>query len=367
MDPRHFDDLVKRLAVGTTRRNALKVFGGAITAGTLGRLRLSGADAADKVGICHLTGSATNPVVFITVSTNAIPAHKAHGDVINPNFETDPANCGGCLISCDDGDPCTIDTCVAGACVHTPVDCSALDDQCLLGVCVDGTCEAQAANEGLGCDDDNACTTNDTCVAGVCTGGPALVCDDANECTSDTCDPVSGCVYTPLTGTPCDGGVGTCLDGTCCSPGGACSVDDDCCTEGETCVGGTCQTPCVGGGTCSDDTDCCGEETCVAGICSLAICEGRTCGNFLACTDDPECLCFVEVGGAGVCGNGFQCQCGVTCQTCETSAECGAGSVCVVNSCCGAGGVCIPICTAGVTLAPQSIVDGPTGPTPGSK
>ncbi len=40
MDPRHFDDLVKRLAVGTTRRNALKVFGGAIMAGTVGRLRL---------------------------------------------------------------------------------------------------------------------------------------------------------------------------------------------------------------------------------------------------------------------------------------------------------------------------------------
>src|SRR6478735_12612775 len=90
MDPRHFDDLVKRLAVGTTRRNALKVFGGAVTAGTLGRIRSSGADAADKVGICHLTGSATNPVVFITVSTNAIPAHKAHGDVINPNFQTAP-------------------------------------------------------------------------------------------------------------------------------------------------------------------------------------------------------------------------------------------------------------------------------------
>ncbi len=36
-----------------------------------------------KVGICHLTGSQSNPYVYIQVSQDAVPAHQAHGDIIN--------------------------------------------------------------------------------------------------------------------------------------------------------------------------------------------------------------------------------------------------------------------------------------------
>jgi hypothetical protein len=35
----------------------------------------------DKVTICHHTGSDTNPYVKITISKNALEAHKKHGDV----------------------------------------------------------------------------------------------------------------------------------------------------------------------------------------------------------------------------------------------------------------------------------------------
>ncbi len=34
------------------------------------------------------------------------------------DLDTDPANCGSCGTACDDGDPATTDSCVAGSCTH---------------------------------------------------------------------------------------------------------------------------------------------------------------------------------------------------------------------------------------------------------
>ena len=98
---------------------------------------------------------------------------------------------------CDDGSLCTTDTCNAGTCENVPIDCSGAGDQCNDGVCNPGTglCESQPANEGLTCDDLDACTIGDVCTGGVCSG-PPLNCTDASACTNDAC--VAGiCVYTP--------------------------------------------------------------------------------------------------------------------------------------------------------------------------
>jgi hypothetical protein len=87
-------------------------------------------------------------------------------------------------VQCDDGNVCTADTCVSGACQHNPiVGCA---------VC---TSDAQ-------CDDGNLCTS-DRCVNEKCmhTGitGCALCradadCSDTNPCTVDSCV-ASNCSY----------------------------------------------------------------------------------------------------------------------------------------------------------------------------
>jgi hypothetical protein len=47
---------------------------------------------AGKTTICHATGSATNPFVTITISDNALPAHRRHQD----GRDIIPAPAGGC-------------------------------------------------------------------------------------------------------------------------------------------------------------------------------------------------------------------------------------------------------------------------------
>jgi Dictyostelium (slime mold) repeat len=141
---------------------------------------------------------------------------------------------------CDDGDPCTIDTCdpVTGACTHAP-------------------------NSGA-CDDGNACTIGETCTDAVCGGGAPVSCDDGNSCTLDTCDPVTGaCAHAPNSGA-CD--------------------DGNACTIGETCTDAVC-----GGGApvSCDDANACTLDACdpVTGACAHTPNSGA-CDDHNACTAD---------------------------------------------------------------------------------
>jgi len=132
---------------------------------------------------------------------------------------------------CDDGNPCTSDTCEGFA------GCSYSNDP-----------------DGTSCDDGLFCNGNESCQDGTCTGGtppcvdqahcdeladtclPCIVnaeCDDFNPCTMDECaDDV--CVFTPVAdGTACDDGafctlVDSCQSGTCVGTGDPCG---DACTQ----------------------------------------------------------------------------------------------------------------------------------------
>jgi hypothetical protein len=113
MESYRLDQFVKELGVATSRRMMLKCMGATIAAGAMSALNARRGRAANKVGVCHLTGSASNPVVFITVSEQAVPAHQAHGDTINPDFDNDSYNCGGCGVVCGGGSTCRGGSCVA--------------------------------------------------------------------------------------------------------------------------------------------------------------------------------------------------------------------------------------------------------------
>ncbi len=126
---------------------------------------------------------------------------------------------GGGKKDCDDGNPCTADSCdVKLGCAATPTthacddgDKCTLSDTCAAGKCVPG--------KPMGCDDGDACTVAEACAAGVCDKGKAKNCDDGNACTDDSCDPDKGCAHAANTGSCTTGNAclapGTCAAGAC--------------------------------------------------------------------------------------------------------------------------------------------------------
>ena len=279
-------------------------------------------------------------------------------------FNTDP---------CDDGDACTTaDTCASGLCVGgAPPNC---DDS---NVCTDDSCDSVLgcvnANNTDACDDGSACTTNDTCAGGSCVGGPAPDCDDGNPCTDDTCDPVLGCMNTNNTA-PCDDGDActandTCAAGVCvggappnCDDGNVCT-DDSCdsvlgcvnanntvscddgsaCTTNDTCAGGSC----VGGPPPDcDDGNVCTDDSCDPVLGCVNANNTASCDDGDACTTNDTCAGGACVGGAppncddgNVCTDD-SCDSVMGCVNTNNTASCDDGDACTTNDTC-AGGSCV--------------------------
>lgn len=198
--------------------------------------------------------------------------------------------------SCDDGKPCTDDTCdLAGDCTHVQVE--------------------------KPCNDGSFCTSFDLCAAGQC-GGKAKDCDDDDACTLDACNPQSGlCGHAQSAdGTACLG-VGPCVVGASCQAG-LCVGKAKTCDDGNPCTAdacndsnGVCDTvPLADGATCTTLDGCVQSPQCTLGLCSGT---PKNCDDLQPCTNDScdpatgACL-HASAPDGGACGEGvLTCQSGV--------------------------------------------------------
>ena len=278
----------------------------------------------------------------------------------NPCTTTDmcaDGSCAGSIVegSCDDGDACTTEDALScGECVGIPIDCD--DDN----PCTDDGCNAESGCESVvnteECDDGNACTTGDACKDGACVAG-ASECDDSNPCTDDTCDEEGAC-QNVANALACDDGDActkgdACVDGACaagaelldCTDGNPCTVD--------TCVAGGCQSTPVEQGSCDDGDACTVGDACVAGACVAG--TDSPCAAGESCVDG-ECI------APTTCGPDTQpnavCKDEATLELCAQGAKRGWGwseLACEDHETCVADGgedgnaACVAVCTAETT------------------
>jgi hypothetical protein len=185
--------------------------------------------------------------------------------------------------ACDDGNPCTTDSVMAGACQHV--------------VLPDGS----ACSTTL-------CLSGQTCQGGACGGGTTVSCDDGNPCTKDACSDAAGCAHTaddalvPDDGVACT--VDKCTAGTPShTPSDAACNDGLWCTGVETCSPGS---PAANGNGCV--TTNVPSPPAVSGPCmTVGACDeatksypvvpkpvGASCDDAIACTTGDKC----QAGGA---------------------------------------------------------------------
>ncbi|PIQ87455.1 MAG: hypothetical protein COV74_00700, partial [Candidatus Omnitrophica bacterium CG11_big_fil_rev_8_21_14_0_20_45_26] len=275
--------------------------------------------------------------------------------------------------NCDDGNPCTNDSCLdpGGSCQHVLIqDCQSCcdDSQCGGGTCDQGQCSdgpkfgggfSGGSSSGGGGD------VSQGYDGGMGNAGVQYDCDDNNPCTADSCDPFLGCVHEPLNGTTCDLGTACvtdaiCQNGVCvpdtfngdpfldcddekpctidsCDPVNGCEYEPttDCreCDDGEWCNG---IDMCDGNGECTPGTppDCTYNYQCGIGVCDENL-------NVCGAVPDPGAPCSNGSGGCifennqwgyqvctGTCGDQVG-ECNEECQT----YSCNDNNECTIDTC----------------------------------
>ncbi len=279
-----------------------------------------------------------------TPSGETFDAAEVESDVCVPDCEArecgDDACGGSCWEGvgdeCDDGNPCTVDSCEEGLCANQPLpeedllpllddlqcpcakpsDCGLLDDDDLCNevlTCAfspqDGAslvCQPQAGT-GKSYHDKLFCNGLDTCDPGTgeMVAGVPPETDDGIDCTVDACDELNDTVTHTASDALCDDGnsctVGTCDPGAGCVQAGVVGFcdDSDPCTKEDVCAEGICSgTPYE----CTDDLDCTDDLCDGDGGCDFPLADGwcligEECVEEGTQSPDNPCLaCLSEVG-----------------------------------------------------------------------
>ncbi len=272
--------------------------------------------------------------------------------------------CKGVGLQCDDGNPCTDEACVPGQGCVTTFNTRSCDlgskcssgDACADGLCLPGTptpcddgnpCTTDTCDAALGCvhvyntapcDDGNPCTVGDMCLLGKCAAGSARSCNDNNPCTDDSCVPAVGCVNLP-NARPCE--------------------DGDRCTTGDQCANGTCVP---GPAVDCNDHNACTDDGCLPATGCYHNANTLDCSDGSVCTVGDRCAAGGCVPGAPLnCDDGYPC----TADSCAAATGC--AHAILANWClipgdgCFAAGASNPanrcqVCTPGNTATAWSVL-----------
>jgi len=259
-----------------------------------------------------------NTIATATAWTSFSAAEQVSCNDNKPCTQDDQCTAGLCLgeqYSCGDDRSCTDDVCDGqGGCTY-PVKAG----QCFIGdacyadgarpdattcrVCDDATPTTWAApDNGVSCDDANACSSGDVCAGATC-DGVNYSCDDNAACTVDACNGTGAgdCTHTLS--------ANSCLIGGVCYPNGA-SNPANSCLFCNTAVSPLFWSSKANGDACNDGDACSYGDRCSFGSC-LAIpydCIGEGC-----CVGDGTCTSTPPTGVVEQCQNGVDDDCdGVT-------------------------------------------------------
>ena len=239
--------------------------------------------------------------------------------------DDDPANdciedCGGvpCVECdgsdpevCDDGNPCTADS------------------------CVDGLCEWDGApHDDDSCEDHDVCSVTSSCLDGECVADEVLVC--VGLCQSGECDPVDGCLNADE-GTECDDREESTTLDVCDGFGrcqGRCDDPDDLCTHSDWGHVGD------GAEVCYEDISffapCGPRDACGMDVCSrTGVCQTIALPGCHVCEEHSDCDSPCETG---VCLEGG------TCENIPSGGSCDDGLETTLNDTCDDDGICAGHC-----------------------